>query len=516
MIPEDETSSVSRRNFLAKSIFAGGAVGLSLGRLEAKPATPSVALESPSIHGSASLVPKPKRTPIGQLFETIKRDASPEDLYRFLYAMPKGGDIHHHFGGGILPEMWWDIATDKRRNGGQEFYTRYRVSGYFQTSANFHHDSRNSMFWTTITQRSYDKLSAREQADFKAMTQLNEEEKGEWLSSVVLDREFEGRTEFFEYIWPRLNELLGSIEVMTEVLVENMIRFAAEGVRYLEIQTGPWGWTDAKGRELSADEATQALKDRLAKPDALATGVTVRFQGIVIRFQDNAEQRVEAYYEFIDRHRDFWVGLNMAGREDDNRGYAARFTEVYDKMLRKYPGIGISIHAGEAEKRDTQIFDTLRLGATRIGHGINLFRDEPTMQLMRCGKFLVEINLISNEVLGYVPDLDQHPFPIYLRQGIPVCLNTDDRGMWHSNMTDEYFVGVTRFNLSWQEMVSLGRNSLVHSFLADDEKEVLLAQFEADVERFAQDCVSGGWEKVAAGSKAITYDYGTQKLGLRL
>ncbi|EDY83040.1 Adenosine/AMP deaminase, putative [Verrucomicrobiia bacterium DG1235] len=372
------------------------------------------------------------------------------------------------------------------------------------------------MFWTTLSQFNYDKLSEREKSDFRAMSQLDAEQKGEWLSSVVLDREFEGRTEFFEYIWPRLNDLLGSIEVMTELLVENMIRFAAEGVRYLEIQTGPWGWSDASGRQLTADEATQALKNRLTKPDAVATGVTVRFQGIVIRFQDNAEQRVEDYYAFIDRHRDFWVGLNMAGREDDNRGYAARFTKVYDKMLRKYPGIGISIHAGEAEKRDTQIFDTLRLGATRIGHGINLYQDESTMQLMRCGKFLVEINLISNELLGYVPDLDEHPFPIYLRQGIPVCLNTDDRGMWHSNMTDEYFVAVQRYNLSWQEVASLGRNSLAHSFLAEDEKEAMLNAFDADLDRFAQNCLSRGWRSVAAASKAITYDYGTQKLGLSL
>lgn len=516
MSSEEKNSSFSRRNFLSAGLLAGGAVGLLSRSAEAKPVNPSAGYEGRVLHSSKSLAPKSSRKPMGELFEQIKSEASPEALYQFLYAMPKGGDIHHHFGGGILPETWWEVATDKNRNGGQEFYTRYRVSGYFQTAANFHRDSRNQMFWTTINEVSYGKLSETERADFKSMNALSEAEKSEWLSSVVLDREFEGRTEFFEYIWPRLNELLGSIEVMTEVLVENMKRFAAEGVRYLEIQTGPWGWSDASGRALTADEANQAIKDRLAQPDALATGVTVRFQGIVIRFQDNAEQRVEDYYAFIDKNRDFWVGLNMAGREDDNRGYAARFREVYDKMLRKYPGIGISIHAGEAEKRDTQIFDTLRLGATRIGHGINLYQDDETMQLMRCGKFLVEINLISNELLGYVPDLDQHPFPIYLRQGIPVCLNTDDRGMWHSNMTDEYFVAVTRYNLSWKEIEQIGRNSLAYSFLAEDEKEQLLAGFEADLNAFASDCLESGWEKIAAESKAVTYDYGTQKLGLSL
>ncbi|MEJ1972057.1 MAG: hypothetical protein WDM96_06160 [Lacunisphaera sp.] len=61
---------------------------------------------------------------------------------------------------------------------------------------------------------------------------------------------------------------------------------------------------------------------------------------------------------------------------------------------------------------------------------------------------LVEINLISNRLLEYTPDLAKHPFPEYLRTGIPVCLNTDDRGMWDSNLTDEYYTAVTTFNLS--------------------------------------------------------------------
>lgn len=509
-------NGLSRRGFLAASVVAGSALGIGSSEVEAKSENPAATKFGNRSHGSAILKPKSPLKEIGVLFDDLKRNATKEELYRFLYALPKGGDIHHHFGGGMLPEMWYDVATDKSRNGNQEFYTRYRISGYFKTDANYHRDSRNRMFWTTISETGYQSLPGSAKSDFKAMSQLNQEEKEEWLGSVVLDKEYEGRDEFFEYIWPRLNELLSSIDVMTELLVENMKRFAAEGVRYLEIQTGPWGWKDSRGNELSADEANAMIKRRLTQPDAVATGVTVRFQGIVIRFADKAEESVERFYEFIDSNRDFWVGLNMAGREDDNRGYAARFTDVYDKMLRKYPGIGISIHAGEAEKSDTQIFDTLRLGATRIGHGINLFQDEETMQLMRGDKFLVEINLISNELLGYVPDLDLHPFPIYLRQGIPVCLNTDDRGMWHSNMTDEYYVAVSRYNLSWKELISLGENSLVHSFLDQEEKGQLVRQYMEDLEGFADSCLKKGWREIAASTDAVTYDYGRDKLGLTL
>ena len=63
-------------------------------------------------------------------------------------------------------------------------------------------------------------------------------------------------------------------------------------------------------------------------------------------------------------------GRDQHGRRDDNRRAPRRFTQVYDEMLRKYPRIGISIHA-EAEKPDTHIPDTLRLGATpRLATGL--------------------------------------------------------------------------------------------------------------------------------------------------
>ncbi|HYD83587.1 MAG TPA: hypothetical protein VEA63_06030, partial [Opitutus sp.] len=97
---------------------------------------------------------------------------------------------------------------------------------------------------------------------------------------------------------------------------------------------------------------------------------------------------------------------------------------------------------------------------------------------------LVEVNLISNRLLEYTPDLAHHPFPEFLRTGVPVCLNTDDRGMWDSNLTDEYYTAVTQFNLSWDEIVQLGRNSLAYAFVQPDVKQQLLARYEAALAAF--------------------------------
>ena len=128
--------------------------------------------------------------------------------------------------------------------------------------------------------------------------------------------------------------------------------------------------------------------------------------------------------------------------------------------------------------------ETLLLGADRIGHGVNLISDPDTMLLMRHGPYMVEINLISNLLLEYVSDYSQHPFPEYLRTGIPVALSTDDRGMWDSTLTDEFFVAVREFDLSWSEIRELSKNSIAYSFVEDDVKDQLLNKLNKRLDAF--------------------------------
>ena len=118
------------------------------------------------------------------------------------------------------------------------------------------------------------------------------------------------------------------------------------------------------------------------------------------------------------------------------------------------------------------------------------------MRLMRHGPYLVEINLISNLLLNYINEYAEHPFPEYLRVGIPVTLSTDDRGMWDSTMTDEFFVAVREFDLSWNEVKLLSRNSLEYAFVQDDEKARLLRDFDERIERFEASMQKYGLERL--------------------
>jgi adenosine deaminase CECR1 len=419
-------------------------------------------------------------------FEEIKRSASPSELYAFLFALPKGGDLHHHNGLSVYAGVWYSAATSPKTLHRNTFYTLTKFGncpGADDGLQRFH----------TIQRSTYDALDACQKAQYQPLAELTPELEAAWKSSLILDKPGEGRDEFFERIVRRFGDLAHDPYLVGDVTVENMRLFGAEGVRYIEAQLSPTGYRDVRGQPLPAEDAVRILCDRLRQPDAVRTGVSIRFQDSVVRFRPDAEQRLEQAYAWVAQHRDQWVGINLVGREDNDKGYALRFLPTFRKMRALYGDIHLSIHAGEKDSPGHEVRDTLLLGATRIGHGVNLISDPDTMLLMRYNRYLVEINLISNRLLEYIPDLTKHPFPEYLRMGIPVCLNTDDRGSCDSNMTDEYFTAITTFHLTWREVLQLGRNSLSYSFAEEPLKQKMLHDYDGAVAAFEARYSDANW-----------------------
>ncbi len=416
-------------------------------------------------------------------FEDLKSSGSSEDLYRVLYHMPKGGDLHNHLSGSNFSEWWYELALAESARG-YIYYTKVRIDNCVEYGSNAFGRSPYYLMFRNISAGEYDSLSDCEKGEHKPLADLDDRERAGWLDSIRLDKPFEGRDEFFQTHWPRLNALTNNPWLQAELLVRNMQAFGNEGLRYIEYMVSLGGFEGPNGEPFSPVQTAEILRERLQQRDAVATGVTVRFQLPILRFAPNAEQVLRAVYRFAHDNSDLFVAVNMVGREDNDKGYPRRFLPVLRELRQQYDGVKLAIHGGEVDEPNHHVRDTLLLGADRIGHGLNLITDDDTMLLMRHGPYLVEINLISNLLLQYVDDYSQHPFPEYLRTGIPVALSTDDRGMWDSTMSDEFFVAVTEFDLSWDEVKTLSRNSLQYAFLPADEKDALLQDFASRMTKF--------------------------------
>ena len=186
-------------------------------------------------------------------FEAFKTRATPSELHDFLWAMPKGGDLHLHITGSIFPEWWLELALASSKRG-YSYFTRVAMNNCAMKGNRSAENGgmttapvTEPIYFETIDEPRFAQLSPCAQSEFKALEALDEHEKKAWLSSIRLDHEGEGRDEFFERHWQRLGDLTANPHIVAEGLARNAIAFAEEGLHYFEPQVLAEGYRSPDG-----------------------------------------------------------------------------------------------------------------------------------------------------------------------------------------------------------------------------------------------------------------------------
>jgi adenosine deaminase len=96
----------------------------------------------------------------------------------------------------------------------------------------------------------------------------------------------------------------------------------------------------------------------------------------------------------------------------------------------------------------------------------------------------IEACLTSNVQTRAVASYDAHPVRQYLDHGLTVTLNTDNRLMSRTTLTDEYAHAVDSLGLDLDDVCRLARGGFEAAFLPDDDRRVLLAGADAEIARF--------------------------------
>ena len=161
-------------------------------------------------------------------FERVKATATPEQLYTFLYALPKGGDLHNHLQGAILSEWMWDSALAQEQRG-YTYYTKVRINNCKDYGTNEFGCQPLSAAVQEYQRRQLPEARRLRKVEYKRLQDLDAREKAAWLNSMRLDQKFEGRDEFFDAHWARIAELLDNPYLIADILYKNMEAFGKEG-----------------------------------------------------------------------------------------------------------------------------------------------------------------------------------------------------------------------------------------------------------------------------------------------
>ncbi len=82
-----------------------------------------------------------------------------------------------------------------------------------------------------------------------------------------------------------------------------------------------------------------------------------------------------------------------------------------------------------------------------------------------------------------VVSYEAHPLRRYFDRGLNVVLNTDNRLMSGTTLTDEYLHAARSLDFTFDELARVARNGFASAFLPWEERSKLLADFDADLAR---------------------------------
>lgn len=263
---------------------------------------------------------------------------------------------------------------------------------------------------------------------------------------------------------------------LTRVARECVEDLAADGVVYAEIRYAP---EQHVGTGLTLDEVVAAVQQGFEEGMAAAEGrIVVRQLLTAMRHQARSREVAELAVAWRDRGV---AGFDIAGAE---AGFPpTRHLDAFEYLQRE--NSHFTIHAGEAFGLPS-IWEAIQwCGADRLGHGVRIVDDitvddSGRAKLGRLAAYVrdtripLEMCPSSNVQTGAAESIAEHPIGLLTRLRFRVTVNTDNRLMSGTSMTDEFAALVDAFGYRLSDLRWFTINAMKSAFLPFDERLAII------------------------------------------
>jgi adenosine deaminase len=249
---------------------------------------------------------------------------------------------------------------------------------------------------------------------------------------------------------------------------------AEDGVRYIEVRNAPI-LNVVKG--LTLVEAVEAPLRGLSRAEK-DFGITGRFIVIALR-QFPAEHSLEMARLAVEFKNDGVVAFDLAGGEKGNpaaiHAPAFRYAREHD--------LAVTVHAGEGDGPESIRQAVHLCGANRIGHGTRLIEDPDLTQYVNDRRIALEVCLTSNVQTRVAESYATHPLREYFDRGLNVTLNTDNRLMSATTLTDEYIYAAEHLGFTMDELAGIALNGFESAFLPWEERLMIIEEVSDKIDQ---------------------------------
>ena len=262
---------------------------------------------------------------------------------------------------------------------------------------------------------------------------------------------------------------------LRRVAREAVLDLAADGVVYAEIRYAP---EQHLAGGLTLEQVVEAVRDGFVEgqEEARLDGCPIVVRQLLTAMRHQARSREIAELSVTYRDQGV-VGFDIAGAE---AGYPpTRHLDAFEYLQRE--NAHFTIHAGEAFGLPS-IWQAIQwCGADRLGHGVRIIDDvtldgdgNPTLgrlaSYVRDKRIPLEMCPSSNIQTGAAASIEDHPIGTLTRLRFRVTVNTDNRLMSRTSMTDEMTSLVEAFGYGFDDLRWFTINAMKSAFLPFDER----------------------------------------------
>lgn len=254
-----------------------------------------------------------------------------------------------------------------------------------------------------------------------------------------------------------------SLERISFELVEDA---AQENVVYLEIRFSPILHTRRGLTMRQAAEAVVSGARRAGRRYRVGVGVIA----CCMRHVDPGDN-LRMVQELEPLAGQGVVAVDLAGDEAAFPGWRHRDP----LMLAGRMGFHVTVHAGEAAGAEEIRYAVEELGARRIAHGVRLEDDPRLMESVIRDGIVLDMCPSSNVQTKSVPSLAEHPLRRYFDAGVRVTINTDNRTVSATTLTQEYERVTAELGCGPDDVRRMIAYAAEAAFLPPAEKRKLMA-----------------------------------------
>jgi adenosine deaminase len=291
------------------------------------------------------------------------------------------------------------------------------------------------------------------------------------LAAYMLARDSHNLEEYLARFSVTLS-VMQTASALERIAYELATDAAADGVRYIEVRYAPI----LNVREgLSLGAAVEAPLRGLARAEH-DTGIVGRLIICGLRTMPPSVSMELAELAVAYAKRGV-VAFDLAGGEAGHSAAAHRqaFAHAHAHHL------PCTCHAGEGDGPSSVREALQACCADRVGHGTRIIEDAVLLDDVIRRQVPIEVCLTSNVQTHAAASYDAHPLREFYDRGVNVVLNTDNRLMSGTTLTDEYEHAAAHLRFTFDELSRVALNGFQSAFLPDDQRNALVAAAQREL-----------------------------------